>query len=162
MGRLNQPPPLVQFDENFIENICYSISYSMNFNEKVLENNIACVFAKIYISDGIRQCFLHAPPKSRGGLIQPPTPTNIYTRFLFRDLYKILLHIKRWQTSENFSFVPPIVFFLRCEKPKLWNFLELPKFKNVFFKTRSIWPQGAMIVLQSFSNDQKLSEDWFW
>ena len=115
--------------KNILESIGYSIPYFMSFNKMVLKNNIRCVFAKIYILDGLLKYFLHVLRKSRGGggWFSPHTLTNIYTRFLFRDLYIISLLIKWWQTSENFSPLSQMVFFLRSEKLKSWNFLELPR-----------------------------------
>ena len=56
----------------------------MSFRKMVLENNIRCVFAKIYILDGILKYFLHVPRKSRGGWFSPPTLTNIHNTILIK------------------------------------------------------------------------------
>ena len=134
-GGLNQPP-LVIFDKNFIENICYSISYSMSFNKMVLENNIRRVFAKIYILGGLLKYFLHVLRKSRGGLIQPPYPNEyLYSISIQRPIhhfitYKMVTNIWKFQpcTSNGFFWGP------KNQNPEIsLNYLGVLLFENIFF-----------------------------
>ena len=100
-------------------------------------------------------------PKITWGADSAPTLTNIYTRFLFRFLYIIWLHIKWWQTLENFIPVPRIIFFWGA-KIKILKFSRVTYIRKYIFSYDLKWTQDVWMMQQSVSNDQKLSRDWLW
>ena len=132
----------------------------------VLENNIRRVFAKIYILGGLLKYFLQVLRKSRGGggLIQPPYPNEyLYSISIERPIYhfityKMVTNIWKFQPCTSNGF------FLRSEKPKSWNFLELPRsftIRNFFFKRGEIVPKMLGWCCKVFQTIRKCREIGF-
>ena len=64
----------------------------------------------------------------------PSPKTNTYTRFLFRELYIILILTNCLQISENLSLIFQIFSFWSAKNQKFRNLLELPILEEKFFK----------------------------
>ena len=99
-----------------------------------------------------------------GGLIQPPPYPNeyLYSISIQRPIhhfitYKMVTNIWKFQPCSSNGF------FLRPEKPKSWNFLELPRSftirKYFFFKLGEIVPKmlgWCCKVFQTIRNCQEI------